>query len=108
MVRDKKLAIKHEENEFKNYVFDSLYPQEKDKIYKAGKIYIFRIRSLEEIFITKINQLFRNVTTDYFKVIAGEIKKQEQRTIKELYTVTHAFDLYPISWTPRKSAIIIT
>jgi len=90
MLNDEKLAMKHEVNQFKNYVFDSLYPREKDKIYKAGKIYVFRIRSLEEDFITKINQLFRNVTTDYFKVIAGEIKKQEQRTIKELYTVTPA------------------
>jgi len=90
MLNEEKLAIKHKENKFKNYVFDSLYPREKDKIYKAGKIYVFRIRSLEEDFITKINQLFHNVTTDYFKVIAGEIKKQEQRTIKELYTVTPA------------------
>ena len=90
MVRDEKLAIKHKENKFKNYVFDSLYPREKDKIYKAGKIYVFRIRSLEEDFITKIKQLFPNTTTDFFKVIAGEIKKQEQRPIKEIYTVTPA------------------
>lgn len=90
MVSDKKLAIKHKENKFKNYVFDSLYPREEDKIYKAGKIYVFRIRSLEEDFIFKIKQLFHNTTTDYFKVIAGEIKKQEQRHIKELYTVTPA------------------
>lgn len=90
MVRDEKMAIKHEENEFKNYVFDSLYPREKDKVYKAGKIYVFRVRSLEEDFISKIKQLFSTITTDYFKVIAGEIKKQEQRPIKELYTVTPA------------------
>jgi len=90
MLNDEKLAIKHEENKFKNYVFDSLYPREKDKIYKAGKIYVFRVRSLEEDFIYKIKQLFPSTTTDYFKVIAGEIKKQEQRPVKELYTVTPA------------------
>src|SRR5690554_3864368 len=69
MLADKELAIKHEVNQFKNYVFDSLYPREQDKIYKAGKIYVFRIRSLEEYFITKIKELFSQVTTDYFKVI---------------------------------------
>jgi CRISPR-associated endoribonuclease Cas6 len=90
MLADRDLAIKHEENKYKNYVFDSLYPREKDKIYKAGKIYVFRIRSLEEYFITKTKELFPQVTTDYFKVIAGEIKKYEQRPIKELYTVTPA------------------
>jgi CRISPR-associated endoribonuclease Cas6 len=88
MLADKELAIKHEVNQFKNYVFDSLYPREQDKIYKAGKIYVFRIRSLEEYFITKIKELFSQVTTDYFKVIASEVKKYEQRPIKELYTVT--------------------
>lgn len=90
MLADRELAIKHEENKYKNYVFDSLFPREKDKIYKAGKIYVFRIRSLEEYFITRIKKLFSQVTTDYFKVIAGEIKKYEQRSIKELYTVTPA------------------
>ena len=90
MLNDEKLAVKHEENKFKNYVFDSLYPREKDKIYKAGKIYVFRIRSLEEDFISKIKQLLHNTTTDYFKVIAGEIKRYEQRAIKEIYTVTPA------------------
>lgn len=90
MLSDRELAVKHKVNQFKNYVFDSLYPREQDKIYKAGKIYVFRIRSLEEYFITKIKELFAQVTTDYFKVIAGEIKKYEQRPIKELYTVTPA------------------
>ncbi len=90
MLNEEKLAIKHKENKFKNYVFDSLYPREKDKIYKAGKIYVFRIRSLEEDFISKIKQLLHDTTTDYFKVISGEIKKQEQRPIRELYTVTPA------------------
>jgi len=90
MLNDECLTIKHEENKFKNYVFDSLYPREEDKIYKADKIYVFRIRSLEEYFINKIKQLFPNTTTDYFKVITGEIKKYEQRPIKELYTITPA------------------
>ena len=90
MLNDKYLAIKHKENKFKNYVFDSLYPREKDKTYKAGKIYVFRIRSLEKDFITKIKKIFNNTATDYFKVIAGEIRRQEQRPIKELYTVTPA------------------
>lgn len=109
MLKDEKLAIKHEENKFKNYVFDSLYPREKDKIYKAGKIYIFRIRSLEEDFINKIKQLFPNTTTDYFKVVAGEIKKQEQRPIKELYTVTPALATIGknIYWIPNDDIKIL-
>ena len=102
MLADRELTIKHEENKYKNYVFDSLYPREKDKIYKAGKIYVFRIRSLEEYFITNIKEAFSKTTTDYFKVISGEIKRYEQRPIKELYTVTPALATIGknIYWVP--------
>jgi len=102
MLYDTELKKKHEENQFKNYVFDSLYPREKDKVYKAGKIYVFRIRSLEEYFITKIRRLLSITSTDYFKVISGDIKKYEQRHIKELYTVTPALATIGknIYWVP--------
>jgi CRISPR-associated endoribonuclease Cas6 len=102
MLADRDLAIKHEENKYKNYVFDSLYPREKDKIYKAGKIYVFRIRSLEEYFITNIKELLSEITTDYFKVISSEITQIKQRTIKELYTVTPALATIGknIYWVP--------
>ncbi len=102
MLNDEKLAVKHKENKFKNYVFDSLYPREKDKIYKAGKIYVFRIRSLEEDFIFKIKKLLSNTATDHFKVISGETKRHEQRPIKEIYTVTPALATIGknIYWVP--------
>ena len=38
----------HDENRYKNYVFNSFYPVERDRIYKAGKIYIFKLRTLDE------------------------------------------------------------
>jgi len=102
MLGNRDLAIKHEENKYKNYVFDSLYPREKDKIYKAGKIYIFRIRSLDEYFITHIKELLSKTTTDYFKDISGEISQIKQRPIKELYNITPALATIGknIYWVP--------
>lgn len=38
----------HEENTYKNYCYDLLSPLEKDKIYKAGKIYTLTIRTVNE------------------------------------------------------------
>lgn len=90
MFLDEELAKKHIEKGFKNYVFSSFYPVEKDKEYKSGRIYVFRIRSLEESFISKIRKYLLLVKNEDFKIIATEIKTHKQRFITELYTITPA------------------
>ena len=102
MQKDFKLAAKHQENNYKNYVFDSLFPREKDKTYKAEKIYVFRIRSFEEYFIDRVKDLLPKTATDYFKCISREIGDVHYRPIKALYTVTPALATVGknIYWVP--------
>jgi len=87
---DAELAEKHRQKGYKNYVFCSLYPIEEDKLYKAGRIYIFRIRSLERNFTIRMKQLLSKVKNSSFKVLASEAKTFKQRHISELYTITPA------------------
>ena len=47
MLKDKNLKEIHEKNTFKNYVFCSLYPVQKDGIYKQNNIYSSDLRGLE-------------------------------------------------------------
>jgi CRISPR-associated endoribonuclease Cas6 len=85
---DLELSKKHEVNEFKLYSFNNLYPLESDKIYKKGRIYIFKIRSLRKDFILKVKELLPKAENNYMKVIAVEQKTIKKRHITELYTMT--------------------
>jgi len=87
---DAELAAKHKENGYKLYCFGGLYPVEKDKQYKTGRVYIFKLRSLERAYILKIKQLLPAVKNSSFKILAVEMKTCKQRYISELYTITPA------------------
>lgn len=87
---DKELSKFHVENEFKGYVFDSLYPREKDKVYKEGSIYVFRIRSIDEKLMKKLGNLLKKVNSKDMKLIATEKKEYKQRHITSVYTATPA------------------
>lgn len=88
MLMDKELAEKHERNEYKFYVYNSLYPIEIDKTYKKGRVYIFRIRTLEKSFAMKMKDYLTKAENEYFKIISIETKKVCRRNIIELYTMT--------------------
>ncbi|MFZ5351941.1 MAG: CRISPR-associated endoribonuclease Cas6 [Bacillota bacterium] len=87
---DKELAQKHSMKGYKLYSFGNLYPIEKDKQYKAGKVYLFRIRSLEQSFIEKIAMHLPNTKNSSFRVLAIEKKEHRQRYISMLQTLTPA------------------
>ena len=44
---DEKWLNFHEQNSYKNYCYDQLYPVEKDQVYKKGKIYTLTIRTVD-------------------------------------------------------------
>lgn len=90
MLQDKELKGEHEKNKYKNYVFCSLYPIEKDLVYKANKIYTFDIRSINLKFIFKVKQLLTVINNPNFKVIMSNIENSQQRPITKLITLTPA------------------
>lgn len=90
MSLDKDLLNLHQDRGYKFYVYDSLYPREEDKTYKKGRIYVFKIRSIDKILLSKIAKVITKVTPTYFQIISTELKTYNQFFINELYTVTPA------------------
>ena len=95
MLKDKNLKEIHEKNTYKNYVFCSLYPVQKDGIYKQNNIYSFDLRGLEFSKIMKLKQVLANAENEYFKIIQINLQNHEQIEINKLVTLTPAIITTP-------------
>lgn len=86
--KDEKYLQFHNSKEYKNYVFDLLYPCESDREYKSGKIYSFRIRTvsqeLAEFFSAKLNYHISNE----FQGLGGEVNIVQQKILDKVYNLT--------------------
>ncbi|URZ18105.1 CRISPR-associated endoribonuclease Cas6 [Clostridium felsineum] len=87
MILDEELKEIHPKNQFKNYVFDNLYPLEKDKVYKKGRLYVFRIRGIEQGLMQKLQNCMINLINYDFEVISISFNEVQMKKIKELYTI---------------------
>lgn len=107
MLLDPELAQKHAANGYKFYTFSYPYPAEQDKVYKTGRIYLIRIRSLEKGFVDKLKELLPAVAKE-FKVLASEVKEQKYRFISELTTITPAIcTVEGRHWTPQDDILLL-
>ena len=89
MLHDADLKELHGESEVKGYVYNSFYPVEfKTKTYKANQVYVFRVRSLNQIFLKKMNRCIRKQKKGPFEVIAVEKRTYANKIIQGLYSVT--------------------
>ena len=88
MLKDSELIELHGRKGFKHYSFNSFYPVEKDGVYKAGRVYIFKIRSLDQSFIKKIKVLLSSNDAELFKVLSTQPKTVKKNFISNLYTLT--------------------
>lgn len=88
MLLDKDLKEIHPKKQYKNYVFNSFYPLEKDKFYKKGRLYIFKIRGLDSEFMKKIHKCLEKLRSEDFKVVSVSESTIEKQHVKELYTIT--------------------
>lgn len=95
MLKDKILKEVHEKNTFKNYVFCSLYPIQKDGIYKQNNIYFFDLRGMDFSKILKLKQVLQNLENQYFKTIQISLQTHEQIKIDKLVTLTPAIITTP-------------
>lgn len=107
MLLEEGLKKFHEERRPKLYVFSGLYPVEtQSKLYKAGKVYVFRIRSLDEKMITSLISCMKEVSSETFQVLATEKKRVAYKPITELVTITPfiaTIDNKP--WMPNQHSI---
>lgn len=88
MLLDKDLKKVHPKKEYKNYVFNSFYPIEKDKFYKKDRLYIYRVRGLSDEFMQKLDRCIYNLKSEDFNVISTSRIVVKRTYIKELYTQT--------------------
>lgn len=88
MLQDASLKAYHEEKFPKCYVWDSLFPLEKDKLYKVGRIYMLHIRSLDLDFILKLKKCIELSHDEVFKVLACQLTNYPYRLITKLKSLT--------------------
>lgn len=78
----------HQGKEYKGYVHDLLYPIEKDGIYKHGKIYTMRVRTIDDNLAKYfMSELSFNETKE-LKGLGCEIRIVPKRIIQSLYSIT--------------------
>ncbi|WP_352417851.1 CRISPR-associated endoribonuclease Cas6 [Proteiniborus sp.] len=108
MLLDNDLSEKHKKNDYKNYVFNNFYPLENNKTYRRGRIYIFKIRTLDKVFAKKIRELIMKIESEDIKIIATDIKTIWKKHIVELYTVTPALITVDNKyWLPENDFILL-
>lgn len=95
MLEDTELSEFHEANLQKLYTFCSLYPLEKDGIYKSGRMYVFDIRTIRFNLALKLKNVLQRVETEYFKIITLGVETNKQRKINKLTTLTPAIITMP-------------
>lgn len=86
--KDEKFKAFHNSREFKYYTFNALYPIEEDKVYKAGNLYTFRLRTLNEELTKYLMKELINQYTDTIKVLTIDKHYIKQRRIESVSTVT--------------------
>lgn len=79
----------HKDGGYKYYVPSGLLPIEKEKVYKKGETYAFKIRSFDVKLIDTLSKTLRqNIDNENFLVVDTEKKAIEQFFISELYSAT--------------------
>ncbi len=78
----------HKKNIFKNYCFGSFFPIEKDKVYKKGSVYTFKIRSLSRNFATCVKKYIKSVQDTSMTILAVEASEKSHRYVSNVYSVT--------------------
>ncbi len=90
MAQNKELKELHDkERVYKYYAFGNFYPIEKERVYKKGNSYQFRLRSPNESFIDKLSQTLRqNIDNPNFLTVEVSKRTVKQFFVTELYSVT--------------------
>jgi len=110
MAQTKELEELHNKKGYKHYAFGNFYPIEKEKTYKKGNSYQFRLRSPNESFINNLSKTLRqNIDNPNFLTVETQIKRVKQFFISELYSVTPVIVTADrgIFWTMQKDGDIM-
>ena len=87
---DPQFAELHKQNRYKYYCYDSLYPIEKDKVYKKDQIYTLTIRTLDANLAKYFSECVVNTYTDKLKGLTAQVRIIPKKHIDVMYTLTPA------------------
>ena len=76
--------------DYKFYVYDNLYPFEKDGIYKASEIYSVRLRTVKQELAEYFLENIRGEKTSHMYCLKSEIKVIPKQHISKIYSLTPA------------------
>lgn len=88
LARNERFLEFHNSNKFKNYSFASFFPIENDKLYKEGKIYSVKIRTIKKDLVEHFKKNLVNEYTEYIKALTIECKIINKRHIERIYSIT--------------------
>ena len=89
MAQMEELEKLHKQKGYKHYSFGNFYPIEKERVYKRGNSYQFKVRSPNEKFIDSLSKTLRqNIDNPNFVVVDAHKRAVKQFFISELYSVT--------------------
>lgn len=78
----------HNKKTYKGYVFDGFYRVETDGIYKEGKIYTFRLRTIDNDLADYFEQHLVTAYTKYIKVLTVNNRIIPKKHIEKIYSLT--------------------
>lgn len=106
-IHDEKMKKFHESNNYKFYCFNSLYPLEKDKVYKEGHIYNLIIRTIDINLSNYFKRYLANEYTDSMKGLVIKCREIPQKFIDKVYSITPVILKFEDGyWKTNNSAIV--
>lgn len=84
------LKLHEESRDYKFYVYDTFIPCEKDRIYKAGKVYRIRIRTVKENLAEFFFENLPEKETADIKCIRADIGVVPKKNLEKVYSLTPA------------------
>lgn len=88
LIKNEEYKYFHNKNKYKLYIHNSLYPLEKDKIYKAGKIYSIIIRTLDRKLYKYFTQTLQDERTRSIKALELKSYILKEKHIEMIYSIT--------------------
>lgn len=78
----------HKNRGYKMYSFNSLYPLEKDKVYKKGNTYTFNLRTIDPALGLYLLENLKNTSTSSLKGLKVDIKEIKKHPIEKIYSLS--------------------
>ncbi|MGL6106099.1 MAG: CRISPR-associated endoribonuclease Cas6, partial [Romboutsia sp.] len=88
LVKNNDYSSFHNENKFKNYSFNMLYPLEENRIYKKENIYTFMLRTIDTNLVDYFMKELVNQHTDEIKVLTINKKVIPIKHIESIHAIT--------------------